>query len=625
MKNPLSVVRRKVANGTRELTLKAARTGLPQSGLNWLRQVGLAKRVVPKLESSSLALTLRQAETMPLSDGHYYVRLRFPRWHKRLGQYIKLYCNGEQIYGNVIEEPEAGTPIEYRNIVGSSANPADYSINLPDAFSVEISQYPFVTKQQARFDARFNVQQHGRVFYSIRGNLANPQRVLFTFPGFTLSTSSISYTVSYLKDLTPVELKNAAVVVFQDRYYVPGSYMLVDSEGAPVVDDVADAMQSILSSFGLTDSDAMLFGASKGASIALFYGQFLPKARLVLSTPQLNLPYYFTKPAFRENLYNLEALRSFTQPSELLLQYLTEGRHIDFFYTNRDELSNQSMVEFPIDARNFVSHRISGVHTDVARRGLPTMLGVMRGFLTGAQSAYLRPLVIDSVKIRLTDNGLISCDLSLLHRVQIDSEHNWYLQRRHGDGILRYEIEEVESGRRFTLNDMQLLNPQIDDLSGEWSLMYITENNSSDSVNIECWSEELRRSGAPTGENAISPGDIDVRVASSGIYTIVDGDVVTPLRYAFMPGDRQADQIAVVISMNDNLSLESIGQPVSGVLILQPDQNINDALSQFIMRVSSRVYAQRILFFFDQNLKDSTYIPWALGFDWKSIVVDSLS
>lgn len=205
MRHPLRKLRAFSKTQLDKLLIGAGRTGAPQAVLDSLRGNRLTKKVASRFEGTDIALTMRQAESMPLGPGKFYVRLCYKSWSSHVGEYIKLYCRGEQIYGNVIEPPEAGKPVEYRNMVGTSANPEDYAINLRGKFSVSVSPYPFVTREQARFDARFDVRQHGKVFYSIRGNTVAPERVVFTFPGFTLSTSSISYTVSYLKGLSPTE------------------------------------------------------------------------------------------------------------------------------------------------------------------------------------------------------------------------------------------------------------------------------------------------------------------------------------------------------------------------------------------------------------------------------------
>lgn len=180
------------------------------------------------------------------------------------------------------------------------------------------------------------------------------------------------------------------MVCFQDRYLAAGSYMMVDSAGRSLYERVWSVLDGLRSEHNIDESQMLFFGASKGGSIAINYAKDFPQAHLLLAVPQMNLPYYFNKPFFRDNLFRNNAIRTSEQPESLLRQYFAEGRKIDYFYTNSDELSNHSLIELAHDVPNLTKYRVDGGHSAVARAALPSMLGIMRNFLHGAKNKTFR-------------------------------------------------------------------------------------------------------------------------------------------------------------------------------------------------------------------------------------------
>ncbi|GAA1731229.1 hypothetical protein GCM10009809_28420 [Isoptericola hypogeus] len=336
------------------------------------------RRVV---ESKGLDGAARRLMSEQLPAGKYYAKLTIDDWEKHRGRSFRLLQGSTVVYGNEIEPPARGSALEYRNIVVTSKDPGRFSLDIDAPFSLKIGHGAFTTPQQIEYDERYGVEQHGDVFYSVRGNTTNPSRLLVTFPGFGPSTSRISYAVSYLKDLDEDDLQDTLMVCFQDRYLVSGSYMLVDNGGRPLYDRVHRVIDDLVRRHGIAQDDVMFFGASKGGSIAITYAKEFPQAHLLLAVPQMNLPYYFNKPFFKDSLFRMPQLRELDQPQELLRRYFAEGRKIDYFYTNDDELSNHSLIELVHDVENLTKYRVGGVHGAVAKNALPAMLGVMRRFI----------------------------------------------------------------------------------------------------------------------------------------------------------------------------------------------------------------------------------------------------
>lgn len=376
------------------------------------------------LEKANLTERVNRFASERLPEGKYFAKLTIKDWEKYRDEKFRLFQGNKVIYGNQIEPPARGFPLEYRNIIVTSRKLENFRLSIDAPFTLAISQGAFSTEQQNKYDAQYGVQQHGDVFYSLRGNTRNPKKILVTFPGFGPSTTRIPYAVSYLKALTDEDLKHTLMICFQDRYMVSGTYMMVDSAGRPLYSRVKAVIDALLEKHGLSDRDMMLFGASKGGSIAIHYMQEYPEARLVVAVPQMNLPYYMNKPFFKHNLYLVPAIHDLEQPEELLRSYFEEGRSIDYFYTNSDELSNHSLIEFARGIPGLTKYRVHGKHGEVARTALPSILNLMREFIGLGKPATIKA---DSLQT-YHDESFVFAQARIEPGLDQQSPTNWYLE-----------------------------------------------------------------------------------------------------------------------------------------------------------------------------------------------------
>lgn len=342
-----------------------------------------ARPVKQLLEARGRGELLRRLASETLPAGQYYARLTLRDWSAHRGADFLLRERGRIVYGNRIQAPPKGVPLEYRNIPVTSDDPADFALDLPVRYQLHIGRGAFSTPEQATYDAKYQVQRRDGLFSSVRGNTTNPSRLIVTFPGFPPANSRVSYAVSYLKALRPEDLAETMMLCLQDRYGVSGTYMVHDDAGRPLHDRIVSAITAVMRQHGIAEEDVLLFGASKGASIAAMTARDLPGARQVLVAPQMNLPYYLAKPVLRGGLFRDRALWEVEQPGSLLRRYLAEGRRIDYFYSDSDESSNASLIEYARDAAGLTKHRIGGGHAAVAEKSLPTVLALLRGFATG--------------------------------------------------------------------------------------------------------------------------------------------------------------------------------------------------------------------------------------------------
>ncbi|WP_347039998.1 hypothetical protein AAHB37_07875 [Glutamicibacter halophytocola] len=122
--------------------------------------------------------------------------------------------------------------------------------------------------------------------------------------------------MSYMKALTEHDLRETLMICFQDRYLAAGSYMMVDNSGRPLYGRVKRIIDSFISKYRIQEQNLMFFGASKGGSIAINYAEEYAGSHLLLAVPQMNLPYYFNKPFFKDNLFKNSAIANLSQPQD---------------------------------------------------------------------------------------------------------------------------------------------------------------------------------------------------------------------------------------------------------------------------------------------------------------------
>lgn len=468
---------------------------------------------------------VRRIASEKLPEGMYYAKLTIRQWKSYEGKPFRLFMGEEIVYGNQVEAPPEGRPLEYRNIIVNSRNAADFRLDIDVPYKLAISKGSYTTAQQAEYDRMYNVVQHGDAFYSLRGNIANPTKMLITFPGFSMSTARISYNISNLKNISDIDLSETIMICFQDRYLSAGSYMMVDNSGNPLYNRVHQIIEDLRSKHAIDHSEMLLFGVSKGGSMALYYAQGFPQAQLLLAVPQMDLPCYFNKPFFRDNLFTNPLLQSVEQPKELLQEYFEQGRRIDYFYTNDDELSNQSVIEFATDVPNLTKYRVAGVHGAVAGSVLPAMLGIMRDFLMKTEE---NTFACEEVRTFAHGNEL-QVQLRVDQAASKISGANWFLEGSLGrTRFMQILTEHSYDFIKFTASDQQIFadHEHLDEVA---ALTAIEASGAR-------WRSELtspihREASAGTGAHADSePLQLDsIEIRN---YAILDGKKFSRFRYS---------------------------------------------------------------------------------------------
>ncbi len=537
MTNPAAKLRRTLANQAKRAAYSPTVRTLARTAITSERAEPLRR----KLAAKGLDGHLRRFTSECLPKGMYYAKLTIDDWQKFKGQSFQLLQGSTVVYGNEIEPPAKGFPLEYRNIIVTSSDVSKFRLSIDSSFSLQIGHGAFTTPQQVSYDKQYRVKQHGDVFYSLRGNTTSPSKLLITFPGFGPSTSRISYAVSYLKALTDADLSDTLMVCFQDRYLAAGSYMLVDNGGRSLVQRVNDVIQGFVDRYGIAADQMLFFGASKGGSIAIQYAEHHPQARLLVAVPQMNLRYYLDKPFFKDNIFAQEGMHSVPQPERLIRSYFAEGRTIDYFYTNTDEQSNHSLIELVEDVPGLSKYRVDGQHGEVARKALPTMLGIMRRFL--ADRTDSATTAVDEVHC-FNHDGARALQVRVDPDRTPDSAANWYLEGTLGrTRFLQFLSDHDLPFVKYT-DERQRLHPEIDDLRGLRSIVAYDETGGEWVAPLP-QTDELTEDVIPRRTHPIATLRLDADGATE--YVIVRDTIVNRFSYDCRRGTGDESRIDIHI------------------------------------------------------------------------------
>lgn len=537
MKNPINAVRRTMTERAKRiayspLVRNAARTVLRSDAAKPVRNVLADKGLEGHLQRFT-------SESLPLDK--YFAKLTIENWEQFNGQSFRLYQESTVAYGNEIEPPAKGFPLEYRNLIVTSTDLADFTLDIDSPYTLQIGKGAFTTPQQVSYDKQYGVEQHGDVFYSMRGNTTSPKKLFITFPGFGPSTSRISYAVSYLKGITEAELSDTLMICFQDRYLAAGSYMLVDNAGRSLVDRVNEVLQSFIDKHNIPQDQILFFGASKGGSIAVQYADRYPEAQLLLAVPQMHLKYYLDKPFFKDNIYTESGMHSVPQPESLIRRYFDEGRRIDYFYTNSDEQSNFSLIEAVSGVPGLTKYRIDGNHGDVAKKALPTMLGIIRRFVS--DSSLKNDLVAEDIRV-FDDGDTLGVQIRIDDAWSPSGTANWYLQNTLGHTQFLQMLTEHDLPFVKYTNPDQRLIPDLDRADSEWALVAVDESGNHWEGRLP---EQPRMPVGGTEKWPLSTGKLRLDANTPLEHFIVSGSDISTFVYKSRRGIGQVSAIDMYV------------------------------------------------------------------------------
>ncbi|MGG7058098.1 hypothetical protein ACQPUZ_07340 [Clostridium tertium] len=458
----------------------------------------------------------------------FYLKLTILDHEKYIGKRIKLFEKGKLVWGIELEGPQVGFPLEYRNIIVSSNNPKDFTLDIDIPNKIEISINSFTTMQQSNYDKRFDIIQDNEFFYSMRGNKKNPKKIIFTFPGFGPSTSRISYIISAFQSIDNVVTENSLIIAFQDRYQTAGTYMIEDNFGVELYPKFVEFVTKLKNKYKLEDKDLLFFGASKGGSIALMYMKEFKDATLLISAPQLELLYYWqSKSFFRNNLFHYFKNKIDGNLILLLKEYLNENRKIHYFYTHDDELSNYSFIETINGFSGLSKYQIDGKHGEITKKVQATLENIIINFVSYNENEEIKKAEISKFIKRdekLYFQIIMDKGLNLINNI----ENNKYIVfKEYGTKHYIYLTNHNRRNVAYS-NEMQYLDLKMTSIStNEVLATYFDKDGNRFEYNVEKYN--FRLLSKYKLENNVLKLEDPVALQ----YKVIEKDVINEFNYVY--------------------------------------------------------------------------------------------
>lgn len=218
---------------------------------------------------------------------------------KDSNQQIVITKSGKKIYQIFPPYGKEGLEGKYYNVRLPEPDGSQYALLTTlnnDDFTYFTSNERSYTKEETRRDQQIGLQREHidsvTLYFVEKSASLRPKRLIVTFPGYSYHYKKSQYLISTLNSL---ETEDSIILAFQDNYFAEGSYMLVDDEGNSLKDAITKKIKIVLSKYQLSESQLFMFGASKGATIALSFLNEFPKSHYIAVVPQIDLDIFREK------------------------------------------------------------------------------------------------------------------------------------------------------------------------------------------------------------------------------------------------------------------------------------------------------------------------------------------
>ncbi len=263
---------------------------------------------------------------------------------------------------------------------GSSRNRHTYLYNIKNNFKtiklssntrhlISFSDEMQVNRTQKQYNLKVKLQNYNSVNYS-EMTLGKPKKLLLTFPGFNTS-SNVHYPVSLLKSMHK-KLDDIAIIATQDFSEVLGTYMSYNQYGEEFEQKLIEFIKYKLEEFDLEEKDLILYGNSKGGTIALRFSKLFREARVIADAPQLDLK------AKTLNDLVINSFDKYVYENNYLIDYIKEDNPNVYYAFSLVDTDSNCKIEAKELGCNYVMYE-SESHGHVIRKNLPLAIDLIIG------------------------------------------------------------------------------------------------------------------------------------------------------------------------------------------------------------------------------------------------------
>lgn len=260
-----------------------------------------------------------------------------------------------------------------------------------------------------------------------------------------------------------------------------------------------------------------------------------------------------------------------------MLNYFEEGRKIDYFYTNDDELSNRSIIEFVKDVPNLTKYRINGVHGAVARTALPAMLNVMRQFLSPN-----RPSVLSVSQVRQYDeDSATRVQVRIKSATSQSADENWFLEGSLGRTKFRQLMSQGVPGFMKFLSEDQKLIHAVDRVS---ELHSVTVMSATGTIATGKLPAKLDTSRVIDLKIPVDKSPISFNAENTQTYNIIDNEKFEQFQYISRKISNNGDSLEIrLVDDFETNSLSCEGRDTGQIFAIKFDET-STLLNLFIVR-----------------------------------------
>ncbi len=184
-------------------------------------------------------------------------------------------------------------------------------------------------------------------YYQKEGYL---KKLIVTFPGFAENgkkENQFPFTFAKAKDRY---FYHCNFISFLDENSTKGTYMQYNDNFELYKETVIEIINNKLVELEIDESDMVIFGSSKGGSIATMYLECFPKSTFIINVPQMNLNEYAIERPDHMALIMQEVKREkisfITNFDELLIDATLKDINIYLYLSSNDESNSVKSLNF---------------------------------------------------------------------------------------------------------------------------------------------------------------------------------------------------------------------------------------------------------------------------------------
>lgn len=139
------------------------------------------------------------------------------------------------------------------------------------------------TEKQLKINSALKCIKMGKneIYVNIRGNTINPEKIIFSFPSFSVNDLECKYYISTLNNISSKALEKVCVIAFQDNYGPYGTYLQYDDNGNALKDAIINYIDLQIGNFKLAEKDCLFIGNSKGGTTASIFKYYFNDSYLI--------------------------------------------------------------------------------------------------------------------------------------------------------------------------------------------------------------------------------------------------------------------------------------------------------------------------------------------------------